>query len=101
MSALSPALQDLVCQLRSRTLEDRKRLLHLLETMDGDREEALSQMCGIAHRLAGSAGTFGFAQLSDCAAALEDSLSQEWRGPAPLRAQVQQLAAAIDKAFGV
>lgn len=75
-----------------RSNEDRAELSRLQALLGADAPPgpALAEVRSIAHRLAGAGGIFGFAELSDAAAKLEDMILAE--DPAATPAQV---AAAI------
>lgn len=60
-----PLFADLAARFRIRALADRNRLRAALGASDR------ATVGAIAHALSGSAGTFGFAAISDHAAALE------------------------------
>ena len=98
MSDFSTALEELVRRFRVRTVEDRQRLLDLAERIDAD-EECLAEIRFIAHRLAGSAGTLGFARLSGPASALDDLLALGSREAGAIRNCVDQLVTSIDDAI--
>jgi HPt (histidine-containing phosphotransfer) domain-containing protein len=52
---------------------------------------ALDQIRDIAHRLAGSAGIFGFDELGDAAADLEDAVIANLEGRGSIEAAVQTI----------
>ena len=95
MSDFAAALDDLVRRFHVRTAQDRQRLVQLAELIDAD-DKAVTEIRFIAHRLAGSAGTFWLARLSGPAGALEDLLSGGSREPGSIREHVCQLVTAID-----
>jgi HPt (histidine-containing phosphotransfer) domain-containing protein len=95
MSDFATALDDLVRRFHVRTAQDRQRLVQLAERIDADKE-AVTEIRFIAHRLAGSAGTFGFARLSGPAGALDDLISGGSREAGSIREHVGQLVTAID-----
>jgi HPt (histidine-containing phosphotransfer) domain-containing protein len=78
-SAEDLAILDPDGQFRSRLLEDRERIA-ALTVSPSLRPADLQALERIAHQLAGAAGTFGFAEIGDCAITLEDELIALRRG---------------------
>jgi HPt (histidine-containing phosphotransfer) domain-containing protein len=80
-----------------RLAEIRERLGDFEAMIVADADEASAEMRRIAHRLSGSAGTFGFAALGSEARDAERVLIADGHDPAILRAQLRRLLAAIDQ----
>lgn len=71
--AHSHSALDPLADLRHRFVErSRMRIAALADALAGDEPDLVS-MASLAHQLAGSAGTFGYAALGRAAAALEDA----------------------------
>lgn len=71
--ALDTQLAGLRERFRARALDDARRLDDLAAGLEGSDRQAIDRepIRAIAHRLAGAAGTFGFADLTGPAAELE------------------------------
>lgn len=82
-----PLIANLAARFRIRALADGDRLRAALAASDRETVGA------IAHALSGSAGTFGFAAISDHAAALESAAEA---GDARLAEAAEPLLAALD-----
>lgn len=87
------ALIDPDGTFRTRLRDDRGRIAAALAERDLDALEVL------AHRLAGAAGTFGFAEVSDRAIALEDMLLARREGGAAGRMEPTAATAALLQAL--
>jgi PAS domain S-box-containing protein len=61
-------MEDLQARFVDRSRQDRSRLAELLATA---APSDLGELRALVHRFAGTAGTFGFADIGDCAAALD------------------------------
>lgn len=94
--ASNPAFQNVLSRFHQRMARDRDRLAQLSDAMGADSPDVLVEITDIAHRLGGSAGTFGLPQVGATAANLEQILKQGCREPVVVRAQLQDVLAAID-----
>ena len=79
-------------------LEKRRAVLnYAYGRLDNDaaRAEAIEEICSIAHKIAGTAGTLGFGDLGAQAATTEDAIRQHLDGQAvddaTIRAEIIQL----------
>ena len=70
----------------------------LVDRLGRGQKADWSEVEHVAHRLAGSAGTFGFAQLSGPACSLDELLAGGRSEPGSIRDRVRHLVAAIDEA---
>jgi HPt (histidine-containing phosphotransfer) domain-containing protein len=93
----NPAFRAVFDRFMGRLVENGARLRHLEEAIAPDATEVVAEIRVIVHRLAGAAGTFGFAHLGATAKRLDGLLSRGCCEPDLLRAQVRQLLAAIDE----
>lgn len=89
-----------LAELRGRYLGDVAAKVALMEALLGQLQqawdhEALAHMRLMAHRLAGSGATFGYADVSERARALEQLLKPLLNGPAPDVAQLDAIEAAL------
>jgi HPt (histidine-containing phosphotransfer) domain-containing protein len=92
----NPAFRAVLERFKVRLRENRERLGKLESAIAPDADDVLAEIRPIAHRLAGSAGTFGFAHLGASAMRLDRLLSEGCREPEIARAHLRQLLAAID-----
>ncbi|NVO15756.1 MAG: Hpt domain-containing protein [Rhodoplanes sp.] len=92
----NPAFRAVFDRFMARLIENGDRLRHLEGAIAPDAAEVFAEIRLIVHRLAGSAGTFGFAHLGATAKRLDSLLSRGDCDPELVRALVRQLLAAID-----
>lgn len=92
----NPAFRVVFDRFMGRLVENGERLRHLEDAIAPDAAEVFAEIRLIVHRLAGSAGTFGFADLGETAKRLDSLLSQGCCEPDLVRTQVRQVLAAID-----
>jgi HPt (histidine-containing phosphotransfer) domain-containing protein len=92
----NPAFRAVLDRFKVRLSENRERLRQLESAITPDAEDVVAEIRQIAHRLSGSAGTFGFAPLGASAMRLDGLLTQGCREPEIVRAQLRDLLAAID-----
>lgn len=92
----NPAFRAVLERFKARLGENRERLGQLERAVAPDAADVLAEIRSIAHRLAGSAGTFGYAHLGASAMRLDRQLGEGGGGPEAVRAQLRQLLAAID-----
>lgn len=92
----NPAFRAVLERFKSRLSQNRERLAQLESAIAPDAADVLAEIRSIAHRLAGSAGTFGFAHLGASAMRLDRQLSGGGSEAEIVRAQLHQLLAAID-----
>ena len=89
-------MTDVLAGLRARFLErcigdlDRLERLMAQDTLDSE------EMRFLVHSLAGTAGTFGFQEISAAASVADDALAD---GRAPERAEAENLAGALRRAL--
>jgi HPt (histidine-containing phosphotransfer) domain-containing protein len=93
----NPAFRAVFDRFMARLIESGERLRQLEGAITPDAPAVVSEIRLIAHRLAGSAGTFGFAQLGATARRLDVLLHRDAPEPELVRAQIRQLLAAIDE----
>jgi HPt (histidine-containing phosphotransfer) domain-containing protein len=96
--ASNPAFRSVLNRFHQRMARDRDRLAQLSDAIGVDSPDVLAEITDIAHRLGGSAGTFGLPQVGATAADLEQVLKQGCREAVAVRAQLQNVLAAIDAA---
>ncbi|MEX1180557.1 MAG: Hpt domain-containing protein [Cucumibacter sp.] len=74
MIAADAAIADLRRRFRQRAFEDAAEIERLAEGLEAAAPDVGTReyVRRVAHKLAGAAGTFGFASIGDCAAQLED-----------------------------
>jgi HPt (histidine-containing phosphotransfer) domain-containing protein len=92
----NPAFRAVLDRFKVRLGENRQRLGQLDGAIAAGAQGVFTEIQQIAHRLGGSAGTFGFDQLGVTAMELDRLLSKEGREPEAVRAQLRRLLAAID-----
>ena len=94
-------------RFRARLAADRRLLAGLSRQLWREsprgRQDRLEEIETLAHRLAGAAGTFGFAAVGEAALALEDVLIEQREGllrgeRAALAARLAALTEALDRA---
>ena len=85
-----PALEDIVRRFLRRTEVDGEQLSQLAR-QSTNPDEAMAEIRRLVHRLAGTAGTFGFARLSETAQAVDELFT----GGAPERALLQDRLSAV------
>lgn len=85
---MNAAIDALRRRFVERCHEDRSKLTHAASVGDTDALKLMS------HKLAGAAGTFGYADLSAAAAAVEDEIDE---GRTPDRACLQRLDDALTR----
>jgi len=85
-----PALDEMMQQFLRRTEADGKRLGQL-GRQSSNVNEAMTEIRWLVHRLAGTAGTFGFSRLSETAYAVEELLAHG----APDRVLLQDRLSAV------
>ena len=101
------AILDPTGSFRQRLVDDRLVIAGLVENLWSapDRTGRIAQLEVVVHRLAGAAGTFGFAAISEAAIAMEDGLiAARGAGSGPdkgaLRRLQQRLFGALETALG-
>jgi HPt (histidine-containing phosphotransfer) domain-containing protein len=92
-----PEFRAVLERFMTRLAEMRERLGQLEDMIGIDGDDALAETRRLAHRLSGSAGTFGFASLGAEASEMERLLIADPRDRDSLRAQLRRLLAAIDQ----
>jgi HPt (histidine-containing phosphotransfer) domain-containing protein len=89
---MSDVLAELKARFLNRCVGDLERIEHLL----GRGVLNADELQGLAHRLAGAAGTFGFPEISAAAGDCDDAFAQ---GGAPDRVAVARLVATMKDAL--
>jgi HPt (histidine-containing phosphotransfer) domain-containing protein len=92
-----PEFRAVLDRFMVRLAETRERLGQLEEMIALDGDDALVETRRLAHRLSGSAGTFGFAFLGAEAREMERLLIADRHDRDSLRTQLRRLLAAIDQ----
>ncbi len=80
----------------ARTKDDARRLRQLETQIAAPLSPAYDEMRGLIHRLAGSAGTFGFDHLSQTAAELDNLMSNGCSDEGLMRRHLVSLLTEID-----
>ena len=88
-----PALEEMTRQFLGRTKADGERL-RLLARQTVNPIEAMAEIHRLVHRLAGTAGTFGFSRLSETAHAVDELFTVSAPDPVLLR---DRLSAVLDE----
>jgi len=89
---MTDVLAALRARFRERCADDVKRLQDLMARDD----LGAAALHGLAHRLSGAAGTFGFAEISLAAGAVDDAFAA---GGTPTRNEVDQLIRTMQAAL--
>jgi chemotaxis protein histidine kinase CheA len=92
-----PALEEMTQQFLERTRADGKRL-RLLVRQTVNPIEAMAEIRQLVHRLAGTAGTFGFSRLSETAHVVEELFTGSALDPVLLQDRISTLLAEIAEA---
>ncbi len=96
MSA-DPALEEMTLQFLGRTRADGERL-HLLAHQTVNPIETMAEIRQLVHRLAGTAGTFGFSRLSETAHTVDELFTDSAPDRVLLQDRLFAVFAAIDEA---
>lgn len=94
----NPAFHPVFERFKERLRESRERLGQLEAAIRPDAGKIFAEIRHLAHRLAGSAGTFGYDQVGTCASRLDRLLSDGVDDPPAVRAQLRDLLKEIDAA---
>jgi HPt (histidine-containing phosphotransfer) domain-containing protein len=92
-----PAFRQVIDRFVQRAASDRQTLAQLVSRPAPLAAEDMAMIQHLVHRLAGTAGTFGFAQLSRVARDLDGLLRQHCVDSAAMRDGVQKVLMAIDE----
>ena len=76
LAKMTDRLAEVKLRFRSRALDNCHEIRVLTERLQepGARDDSREQIRRLAHSLAGTAGTFGFVEISKAAASLEDQI---------------------------
>ncbi|EJW10927.1 hypothetical protein A33M_3668 [Rhodovulum sp. PH10] len=96
LDASNPAFRPVLDRFHVRMRENRTRLDDLRASISAGDEQAFAEIRLIAHRLAGAAGTFGYAALGGAARELDVVLSEGCRNAGLVDDRLLALIAAID-----
>lgn len=99
---MSEAIEELMARLRAEYLEEMpsrlEEILTAVDLLEGGSLEAVAQLKVLFHRLAGSAGAYGYGEVTT-ACRREEIALRAASNPAALAGQVREAVAEIRTAF--
>ncbi len=97
---LSPALQKLMAQFGEQLPDKLAEIRRLHEACEGSDDQTLQDYYTAVHRIAGSAGSYGYREVSETARLLDRFLSDVLAGEAAYSVErAEELLAGIDEAL--